>query len=239
MHLHGAPVRPRGDNTQMMPIRVLLIDDHLMVTEAIAARLSRAADLWVAGRCTTAAPNVAEIVRGARPDVITVELEPLGDAAAEWLAKLMAACPQARVVVLSCDSQATHAVAAARAGAAAWVSKEQGAADLETVLRGVARGESWFPPGMLGEVLRELRADISRARQQDGAVSVLSKREQEVLVAMMNGKHASRIAAELTISTDTVRTHVRNIFAKLEVHTRLEAVKVARDLGLQARGQAA
>jgi DNA-binding NarL/FixJ family response regulator len=244
MHLHEAPPLPGGNTAEMAaavmtPTRVLLIDDHRMVTDAIAARLSGAPDLWVAGRCGTADPNLAGTIRGARPDIITVETEPLGGAAGAWLAKLMAICPQARIVVLSSDHDTAHAVAAARSGAAAWVSKEQGATDLETVLRGVARGESWFPPGMLGEVLRELRADVGRAQQEDVVAGLLSKREQEVLVAMMNGKHAGQIAGELTIATDTVRTHVRNIFAKLDVHTRLEAVKVARDLGLGTRAMAA
>jgi DNA-binding NarL/FixJ family response regulator len=63
-------------------------------------------------------------------------------------------------------------------------------------------------------------------------LGLLSRREREVLAAMMEGKQASQIAGEMTISTDTVRTHIRNIFAKLDVHTRLEAVKVARAAGL-------
>ena len=81
-------------------------------------------------------------------------------------------------MVLSADHDVAHAVAAARAGAAAWVAKEQGAAELEAVVRGVARGESWFPPVMLGPILRELRADVSRAQQQDGSLDVLSPRER-------------------------------------------------------------
>ncbi len=142
------------------------------------------------------------------------------------------AAPRARVVVLSSDHEVGHAVAAARVGVAAWVAKEQGAAELEVVLRGVVRGESWFPPVMLGAVLAELRADVGRARAGDGSLGLLSRREREVLGAMVEGKRASQIAEQLTISTDTVRTHIRNIFGKLEVHTRLEAVKVARAAGL-------
>jgi NarL family two-component system response regulator LiaR len=131
-----------------------------------------------------------------------------------------------------------HAVEAARAGVAAWVAKEQGAAELEVALRGVIKGESWFPPHMLGEILRELRADARRA-QADDELGMLSKREREVLLAMMDGKRGLQIATDLTISADTVRTHIRNIFAKLDVHSRLEAVRVARAAGLRAPGQAA
>jgi NarL family two-component system response regulator LiaR len=232
MHLHEDSGAAGGQSRRMNVTRLLLVDDHLMVTEALAARLSTADDLWIAGRCTTGDPNLFDIVRGVRPDVITIEVAPFGDTVGDVLRKLIAARPQARVMVLSSDHDATHAVEAARAGATAWVAKEQGAAELERVLRGVIRGESWFPAHMLGEILRELRADVMRARQQHDSLSMLSSREREVLLAMMAGKRGSQIAQELTISGDTVRTHIRNLFAKLDVHSRLEAVRVARAAGL-------
>ena len=78
MHLHDDTAVLGGQSRQMSPLRLLLVDDHLMVTEALASRLSSAPDLWVAGRCTTAEPNLLDIVRGVRPDIITVEAEPLG-----------------------------------------------------------------------------------------------------------------------------------------------------------------
>lgn len=227
-----------GQGFPMSPTRLMLVDDHLMITEALAARLSASMDLWVAGRCTTADPNLTDIVRGLRPDVIVIEVAPFGHEIAEMLEKLMAARPEARVIVLTSDQDVTHAVAAARAGVAAWVAKEQGAAELEAALRGVIRGESWFPPHMLGEILRELRADARRGHDDD-SLGMLSRREREVLLAMMDGKRGGQIAAELTISADTVRTHIRNIFAKLDVHSRLEAVRVARAAGLRAPGRAA
>jgi NarL family two-component system response regulator LiaR len=233
MHLDEDTAMPAVQSEPMNPVRLLLVDDHLMVTEALASRLSTAMDLWVAGRCTTADPNLLDIVRGLRPDVITIEVEPLGSAVEEVLRALVAVRPEARVVVLSADHNLAHAVEAARAGVAAWVAKEQGAAELETVVRGVCQGKSWFPPDMLGEILRELRADVSRAAQHEDLLDVLSPRERDVLLSMMDGKRGRQIAQDLLISTDTVRTHTRNIFAKLDVHSRLEAVRVARAAGLK------
>lgn len=232
MHLHEDSGITAGQGQRMNVSRLLLVDDHLMVTEALAACLSTAEDLWIAGRCTTADPNLPDIVRGVRPDVITVEIAPFGDAAGDLVRALILARPQTRVMVLSSDHEAAHAVEAARAGAAAWVAKEQGAAELERVLRGVIRGESWFPGAMLGEILRELRADVMRAQQQHDSLSMLSSREREVLLAMTAGKRGSQIAQEMMISGDTVRTHIRNLFGKLDVHSRLEAVRVARAAGL-------
>jgi DNA-binding NarL/FixJ family response regulator len=238
MHAHDDFAAWPRHGGRMSPTRLMLVDDHLMITEALAARLSAAMDLWVAGRCSTVDPNLADIVRGLRPDVIVIEPAPFGDEIADMLGTLMAARPEARVIVLTSDHDVAHAVEAARAGVAAWVAKEQGAADLETALRGVIKGESWFPPHMLGEILRELRADARRAGQGD-SLGMLSRREREVLLAMMDGKRGGQIATDLTISADTVRTHIRNIFAKLDVHSRLEAVRVARAAGLRAPGQAA
>lgn len=213
--------------------RLLLVDDYRMVTEALASRLSTAPDLWVAGCCSTDDPQLPEVVRWLRPDVILIEVEPLGFAVGEVLTRLKAAWPSAHVVVVSGDHDVAHAVDAARAGADAWVSKEQGADDLETVLRGVCQGHSWFPPEMLGEILRELREDVRKAKEAGDPLDVLSPRERDVLASMAEGKRGRQIAEELLISTDTVRTHTRSIFNKLDVHSRLEAVRVARAAGLR------
>jgi DNA-binding NarL/FixJ family response regulator len=86
---------------------------------------------------------------------------------------------------------------------------------------------------MLGEILRELRDDVRKAREDSDPLDVLSPREREVLVSMAEGKRGTQIAEELQISADTVRTHTRSIFSKLEVHSRLEAVSVARAAGLR------
>ena len=116
------------------------------------------------------------------------------------------------------------------------MSKQQDAAELETVLRGVVAGSAWFPPRILGAVLRELRADIDSALYGGDLLSVLSRREREVLLGMVQGKQARQIGAELMISLDTVRTHTRNVFAKLDVHSRLEAVRIAHLAGMRADG---
>lgn len=213
--------------------RLLLVNDYLMVTEALAALFSASPDLWVAGCCTTDDPRMPEIVRWLRPDVILIDTEPLGFAVAEVVRQLKAAWPSAHVVVVSSDGDIGHAVHAARAGVEAWVSKNQGADDLLTVVRGVCAGHSWFPSAMLGEILRRLRDDVRKAREESDPLDVLSPRERDVLAAMMEGRHGRQIAEQLLISIDTVRTHTRSIFSKLDVHSKLEAVSIARAAGLR------
>jgi len=213
-------------------LRLLLVNDYRMVTEALAALFSKSADLWVAGCCDTDDPNLPEVVRWLRPDVVLIETEPLGFAAAEVVRRLRAAWPSTRVVVVGSDGEMTHAVDAVRAGVDAWVSKNQSADELVTVVRGVCAGHSWFPPPMLGEILRELREDVRKAREDSNPLDLLSPRERDVLACMMDGRHGRQIAEQLMISVDTVRTHTRSIFSKLEVHSKLEAVSIARAAGL-------
>jgi two-component system nitrate/nitrite response regulator NarL len=222
---HSYPVTPR---------RVLFVDDHQMLTEALAARLADVDDLCVAGRCGTDDPRLYELIRQLRPDVVTIEVAAIGHRVEDVLRDVAKACPSTSVVVLSADRDPERALRAARAGAAAWVPKEAGAAQLIAVLRGVCVGHSWFPPDLLGPVLRGLRTDIRQATDRTGPLDMLSPRELDVLGSMVDGRHGPQIAEHLSISVDTVRTHTRSILAKLGVHSRLEAVRVARAAGLRA-----
>lgn len=217
-----------------MPIRrLLLVDDHVMLTEALGHQLATVDDFWVAGRCCASDPGLLDVARRLRPDVITIEALQLGSAVTDVLGGLIGACPGARVVVLSAERDTGCAVLAARAGAAAWVPKDCGADELVAVLRGVCAGDAWYPPDLLGPVLRALRSDVRQAAERTGPLDVLSPRERDVLTGMLDGGRARQIADDLAISVDTVRTHTKSILAKLGVHSRLEAVRVARAAGLR------
>jgi two-component system, NarL family, response regulator LiaR len=214
-------------------VRVLLIDDHRMLTDALAARLSAATDIWVVGSATTDDPRLRELIPALRPDVIITEVGPVAAETGRMLRTIGAARPGAHLVVLTASRDNAHAVAAARAGAVAWVPKVSSVEQLLGVVRAVCQGHAYYPPRQLGAVLRELRSDIRRARDHNERLEVLSQREREVLLRMIDGKPVSQIAVESLVSTTTVRTHVRNILAKLGVHSRLEAVRVARSAGLR------
>lgn len=214
-------------------MRLLLVDDHLMLTEALSARFSAVADLWVVGQCATTDPRLPELAARLRPDVITIDIAPAGPSGGELVHQLRSQQSTASIVVLTGVPDRQQAVEVARAGASAWVPKECGVEELATVLRGVCQGHAWFPPEVLGTVLGELRADTRRAGERNGPLDVLSDRERDVLLGMVAGKRGGRIAEELLISAETVRTHTRSILAKLHVHSQLEAVSVACAAGLR------
>ncbi|GAB2674266.1 response regulator transcription factor [Saccharopolyspora gloriosae] len=213
-------------------LRLLMVDDHLMLTEALSARLSDVGDIWVVGRCATDDPRLPATVDRLRPDVVTLDVDPV-TSTGDLVEAVLLRRPSTRVVVLTGGLDRQRAVDAARAGAAGWVPKECGVEELTTVLRGVCAGHAWFPPEVLGEILLRLREDVARAGRRDGPLDVLSDRERDVLRGMVDGKRGSRIAEELRISVETVRTHTRSILAKLRVHSQLEAVSVAAAAGLR------
>jgi DNA-binding NarL/FixJ family response regulator len=209
------------------PVRVLLVDDQQMLIEALAARLSTTADIVVVGHCTTRDPYPEKLATLLRPDVITIEAAQAHDTPT-LLTAFRTAWPPARVVVLTASRDPEQAVEAARAGADGWVSKESTIDTLTDALRYASRGHAFFPPEELGHVLAELRADVGRAQRREGPLDVLTPRELDVLMCLAQGHCPAAIADELGVSANTVRTHTNKIFAKLGVHSRLEAVTVTR-----------
>ncbi|HET9258374.1 MAG TPA: response regulator transcription factor [Pseudonocardiaceae bacterium] len=210
----------------VIPVRVLLVDDQQMLVEALAAKLSTTPDIVVVGHCTTGDPQPDGLATLLRPDVITVELPRAGEADT-LLSLFRAAWPPARFVVLTASRDPEQAAEAARAGADGWVSKESSIEELTHALRCASRGHASFPPEYLGHILGELRADVGRAQRRDGPLDVLTPRERDVLMCFAQGRGPAEIADELGMSAHTVRTHTNKIFAKLGVHSRLEAVTLA------------
>ncbi|WP_018682055.1 helix-turn-helix transcriptional regulator [Actinokineospora enzanensis] len=224
-----------GTVSRVDAVRLWLVDDHVLLTEALAGRLAAFADLAVAGWCASDDPRLAAGLARELPDVIVVEPERARLSEDRLFALIQDAAPDARIVVLTAGREPERALAAARAGAQAWVPKAAGTTHLVEVLRGVRRGDAWFPPRCLGVVLRGLRADAHRARPEGGPLAALSGREREVLGCLVDGMRGPEIAAALGLSTNTIRAHTHSVYAKLGVHSRLQAVKAARAAGLSPR----
>ncbi|HSE10900.1 MAG TPA: response regulator transcription factor [Nocardioidaceae bacterium] len=180
----------------------------------------------------TADSWVRHAVVNKRVDVLLMHVDPPGTILHTELAELMAASPGLGVVAMSESRDQGLLRDAVRAGVRGWVEPTTALEHLVRVLHGVARGETWFPPALMSSVLDALLHE--EALEDDSALCALSMREREVLACLVGGLSRQEIAVKLSISPHTIRTHINNLLRKLDVHTTLAAVSIARQAGLGA-----
>jgi DNA-binding NarL/FixJ family response regulator len=208
-------------------IHVLVVDQHLTFRDALASRLQGEPDLAVVAKAHSAefAPRV---LVGRSAGVILLDAELPNDSAIAFCSEVVRRGEGSRVVMLSADSQPERIVAAVRAGAAAWVRKDESIDHLLGVIRGVVRGDTWIPPRELGAVLRLLIQDQDNRRDGDDLLASLTQRECDVLFLLVEGVGRKEIAEQLQLSANTIRTHLRSLMVKFGVHSTLEVVALAR-----------
>ncbi|MFI5615182.1 LuxR C-terminal-related transcriptional regulator [Amycolatopsis sp. NPDC051903] len=217
--------------------RLFLIEDHRMVADVLTSSLATVPWIRVVGTRPAADPALRSELAAQQPDVVTVELQSLTDVR-ERISTWREAAPAARFVALTASRDRDLAVAAAYAGIDTWIPKESSLADLLDRVRGARAGHAWYPPELLAALFDRLRRDgAAPHRSGSNPLDVLSEREREVLIAMVDGDRSDQIAARLQLSRHTVRTHTRNLFRKLKVHSGLEVVKIARAAGIEPTGQ--
>ncbi len=210
-------------------VRVLLVEDHSAVREAIAGTLEREADLTVVGQAESLAA-ARELLHGVDVAVLDLAL-PDGDGIA-LIPELRAASPGAQVLVLSANLARAQIARAIDAGAAGALDKT---ADLDQVVDAIRRlraGQALLASHEIVELLRFAGHRREQEREDRQAISSLTDREREVLEALAAGLDGQTIADRLGISIRTERNHVARILNKLGVHTQLQAVLFALRYGL-------
>ena len=208
-------------------IKVLVVDDHLVVRKGIQALLATEPDIVVVGEATDGEAALVEAVR-LQPDVILMDLMmPQVDGIAA-IQRIMATDNSARILVLTSFAADDKVFPAIRAGALGYIMKDTNAAELVSAIRQVQRGEPSLPPMIARKVLQEL----SHPSDQPSTPDPLTEREIEVLRLLAQGESNKQIATELGISEATVRKHVSNILSKLHLASRTQAALFAMREGL-------
>jgi two-component system, NarL family, response regulator DevR len=222
-------------------IRVVIVEDHRIVAEALASLLSTTEGIDVVARVHDQAELTA-LPPAVDPTVVLMDFrlrDGLGVDAVGWL---RARWPQAAVVFLSADESEASMLAAARAGAAGYLIKTGTTSQLASAVRAAAAGQTLFSAAQLARYLlhgqeqekKRLEAD-RQARERHRLWDELTERERSVLVLIVAGMDNKSIARRLMIGTGTVRAHVQHVLEKLGVHSKLEAAAFAVDRGLTAQ----
>ncbi len=207
----------------MKPIRILLVDDHPMMREALRVVLEIEPAMQVVAEAADGQQAI-QYALTLQPDVIVLDLYlPVKDGI-EVIAEILAQQPQACILAITSSTSDERVVAAIQAGAMGYLLKDASREEFLRGVREVAAGNTFLPPDVATKLARGVRHSRSPQPQNDGLVEPLTPREQEVLALLSEGLSNRAIAGRLHLSGSTVRVHVSNILGKLGLENRNQAI---------------
>jgi DNA-binding NarL/FixJ family response regulator len=210
-------------------LRLVVVDDHALFRRGLVGLLDEMPGFDVVGQAGDG-QQALPVIEKARPDIVLLDLNmPNMDGIATLRALRDRKLP-VRVLMLTISQNDADLLDAIRAGADGYLLKNTEPEDLRRAIRRVAEGQGALSPEVTAPILRA----VSRFGSED-QVSLLSERELDVLGCLVDGMTTQQIAGRLFISENTVKTHVRHIFEKLEVSNRAEAVGKAMQMGVIKR----
>lgn len=215
----------------MKQVRVLLADDHALFREGLAGIISAQPDMQVVGEASDGLEAFVK-AQELKPDLILMDVQMPGMDGIEAVRQVKQVLPETIIVMLTVRGDDDMLFEALKNGAQGYLLKEIRSQALLEMLRGALQGEAAISPNLAGRVLSEFRRLSKGGAPEKEDDSGLTEREQQVLVQASNGATDKEIAVALSISLNTVKTHIRNILSKLHVSTRREAAKVAHKKGL-------
>jgi DNA-binding NarL/FixJ family response regulator len=217
---------PSGTEGRSRPVRVMLADNHAMFRQSVAGMLSKDGDVEVVGDADNG-PQAIEIARQTRPDVIVMQVEREPDGAATEIRDMLKASPDSRVVVLTVHQDPRMIRRMLQIGTRSYVHKSATVEELLGAVRRATRdsseGEGDF--AVLGMAERMME-QVTKADEYG-----ISARELEVLVLVGRGHSNAQIASRLFLSEATVKRHLANVYPKIGVSSRGEALRKAMDEG--------
>jgi DNA-binding NarL/FixJ family response regulator len=205
--------------------RVLIVDDHAVFRQGLELALAQVDDLEVVGAVEEGAAGV-QATAELRPDVVLMDVRMPGMTGIEAAQQITNQFPHVRVLMLTASQSEGDLFASIRAGASGYLLKESSTEDVADAVRAVAHGQAFVSPAMTSKLLAEFNELALRAEDGDGERR-LTRREAEILDLLAQGLSNKQIAAQLVISQNTVKNHVRNILEKLRLRSRAEAAAFA------------
>ena len=209
-------------------IRILIADDHAIFRDGLRKLLEAEPGFTVVGEAADGAEAVKLAVK-LKPDVLLLDLAMPRKPGLDALHELAGACPNLRTILLTAAVEKSQVVRALRLGARGVVMKESATQLLLKCIRAVMKGEYWVGRESVSDVVQFLREGARDTRQKEPLRKDfgLTAREMEILAAIVGGYTNREIAHKFSISEDTVKHHLTNIFDKLGVSNRLELALLA------------
>src|SRR5574341_1055763 len=217
----------------MENIRVLIADDHPFYREGVRTMLSVVPEIEIVGEAASGDEAIVQAT-ALQPDVILMDLKMPGLNGVEATRRILHTSPQIGVLVLTMFEANESVFAAMRAGARGYLLKDVNQDEVARAIKAVSRGEAIFSPAIASRLIHYFAALKPAAANL--AFPELSDREQEILQLIAQGYDNATIAERLLLRTKTVQNHVSNIFSKLQVVDRAQAIVRAREAGLGLNG---
>ena len=210
-------------------LRLLIADDHPLFRKGLRGLLAAQPDLEVVGEAASGAEAVA-LTAQLRPDLVLMDLQMPGGSGLVAIRAIIAANPNARILVVTLFEDDDSVFTALRAGARGYILKDADETELLRALGAVANGEAIFSPAIATRVMRYLANPPAAVPRE--AFPSLTEREREILLRLAQGHNNGAIALALSLSPKTVSNYVSSIFAKLQVADRAQAIVRAREAGI-------
>ena len=213
----------------MEPVRILIADDHPHFRDGLRALLLSAPDIEVVGEAADGEEAVRLAAR-LQPDVILMDLNMPGTGGIEATSRILYASPKILILVISMYEDDDSVFAALKAGARGYLLKGALKAEILRAIRSVMSGEAIFGPAIARRLMQYFSAPRPEAPKE--SFPELTEREHEILELIAHHETNPEIARRLHLSQKTVRNHVSNIFTKLQVSDRAQAIIRAREAGM-------
>jgi DNA-binding NarL/FixJ family response regulator len=209
------------------PIRVLVVDDHVLFRRGLQMVLAQEPDIDLVGEAGDGAQAVSRAA-DLLPDVVLLDIRMPKRSGIEACAGIKEVVPSSRILMLTISDEEADLYDAIKAGASGYLLKEISTDEVSAAIRAVAGGQSLISPSMASKLLSEFASMIKTKDEREQVPAPrLTDRELEVLRLVARGMNNREIAKELFISENTVKNHIRNILEKLQLHSRMEAVVYA------------
>ncbi|MDP4033178.1 MAG: response regulator transcription factor [Pseudorhodobacter sp.] len=210
----------------MQKIRVVIADDHPLYREGVARSLSEDAGIDVVGQAQDAL-GAAELAERLQPDVVLLDVSMPHGGGLAALRQIVTMTNPPKVAMLTASEEDDVVMQALKAGALGYILKGVGSRDLVAVVKDLAQGQSYVSPALAGRILNAMRSGA--AARAANPIDDLSKREEDILRLVAEGKSNKEVGLVLQLQEKTVKHYMTSILQKLHVRNRVEAAVFARD----------